>query len=160
MNRRNFLKACNKFGLSYATFPLLGALPSLAHAVDLEVTQGKRFLVGYYPHGMHQPSWTTGNGDRSGDDWQFTDVLSPLQPLKEKTLVLEGISRWGNEDGARHQQGMVGLLTGRELGDEGVSIDKTLADQWGTKSLLLGYRMFQVCSRSNKLVKMISVRQS
>jgi len=99
----------------------------------------EHYLVTVYnPNGMHQPSWSTGDGHRQDDEWEFSNLLSPLQPLKEKTIVVEGVSRWGNEDGARHQQGMVGLLTGRELGDEGFSIDQLLADHWNTQSLLLG----------------------
>ena len=92
MNRRNFLKLCNRFGLSAASYPLLHSLPSLAQGIDAGANNGKRFFVVYNPLGFHQPSWTTGVGHRSGDDWQLTDseVLSPLQPVKEETIVVEG----------------------------------------------------------------------
>ncbi len=138
MNRRNFLKICHKFGLSYASLPLLGSLPSLAHAANTELTQGRRFLTIYHPHGMHQPNWTCGEDDREGDAWAFSDILAPLQAVKEKTIVLEGISRYGNQTPDPHQHGMVGLLTGNELGAEGFSIDQLVADQWQTQALLLG----------------------
>lgn len=138
MNRRNFLKVCNKFGLSYASLPLLGSLPSLAYAADTEFTQGRRFLAAYHPHGMHQPSWTCGEGDQQGNSWELSKVLSPLQSVKEKTIVLEGISRYGNQTADPHQHGMVGLLTGSELGAEGFSLDQLVADHWKTKALLLG----------------------
>lgn len=138
MNRRNFLTLCSKFGLTYASYPLLSALPSLARAVDLELSQNKRFLTVYSPHGMHQPSWTCGEGDQQGNDWNLSNVLNPLQPVKDKTLVLEGISRYGNTHPQRHQQGMVGFMTGNELYNEGFSIDQMLADQWNTQVLHLG----------------------
>jgi len=91
MNRRDFLKLCSKYSLSAASFPFLHALPSLASAAELEVTQGKRFMVFYHPHGMHQPGFTCGEGHRSGNDWELSDVLAPLQPVKEKTNVIEGL---------------------------------------------------------------------
>lgn len=138
MNRRNFLDICNKFGLSYASFPLLGALPSLAHAADLEITRNKRFLAIYHPHGMHQPSWTCGSGDRQGNNWQLSKVLEPLQPVKNKINILEGISGYSKSSAERHQLGMVGWLTGGELFREGYSIDQIVADHWKTKPLLLG----------------------
>lgn len=150
MNRRNFLKACNKFGLSYASLPLLGSLPSLAYAADAELTQGRRFLTAYHPHGMHEPSWTCGPGDQEGDDWVFSDILSPLQSVKEKTIVVEGISRWGNDTADPHQHGMVGLFTGNELGAEGFSIDQLVADHWKTQPLLLGVQSGTTLYNSNR----------
>ncbi len=140
MNRRDFLKVCNKFGVSYATLPLLGALPSLSHAVGPTATPrgDKRFLTVYHPHGMHQPSWSCGEGSRQGDDWSLSSVLAPLQGVKEKTNVIEGVSAYKNSHPGRHQQGMTGLLTGGELFQEGFSIDQLLADHWNTKSLYLG----------------------
>ena len=143
MNRRNFFKLCNKFGLSAASYPLLHALPSLAQTANVQATSGKRFMVIYNPLGYHQPTWTTGRGHRSGNQWKLTDskILAALDPLKEKINVIEGVSREGNRSGQRHQQGMVGLLTARELGDEGMSIDQMTADAWNTKVLNLGVQV-------------------
>jgi len=141
MNRRDFLKLCSKYSLSAASFPFLHALPSLASAAELEVTQGKRFMVFYHPHGMHQPGFTCGEGHRSGNDWELSDVLAPLQPVKEKTNVIEGISWEGNPSGRRHQYGMVTMLTGREINKEGFSIDQMAADNWNTDVLNLGVQV-------------------
>lgn len=139
MNRRNFLQLSSKFGLSAASYPLLHSLPSLAEMADLNVTKGKRFLVFYHPHGMHQPSFTCGEGHRSGNEWELSNVLAPLQAVKEKTNVIEGVSLEGNRGGGRHEYGMVSMLTGRGFqGGEGFSIDQKAADNWNTSVLNLG----------------------
>lgn len=142
MNRRSFLKLCNKFGLSAATYPLLHALPSLAqNGSGQSANNGKRFLAVYHPHGMHQPSFTSGVGHKRGNDFQLGKVLTPLEPVKSKTNVIEGVSWEGNPSGARHQYGMVGMLTGRDMGKEGFSIDQLVADNWKTQVLNLGVQV-------------------
>jgi len=142
MNRRSFLKLCNKFGFSAACYPLLHALPSLAQNGGGQLSNnGKRFMAFYHPHGMNQPSFTSGEGHKQGSDFRLGEVLTPLEPVKAKTNVIEGVSWEGNPDGARHQYGMIGMLTGRERRKEGFSIDQKVADNWGTQVLNLGVQV-------------------
>lgn len=58
--------------------------------------------------------------------------------MKAKTNVIEGITGLFEEQGERHQRGMVGLLNGAEMFEETPTIDQMLADHWKTAALGLG----------------------
>ncbi len=137
INRRQLLKHCKNMGISMAAWPLLSSLPSFAQGIGNSTRGNKRLLVIWHPHGMHQPSWTTGVGHRSGEAWQLSRVLEPLQAVKQKMNVVEGVSGIFSGTDERHQRGMVGLLTGADMFNETLSIDQLVADHWQTKALQL-----------------------
>lgn len=157
INRRNLIQG---FGLSAGLLPLLSNLPSFAQ-VNATPRGNKRLIVVWHAHGMHQPSWTTGVGSRAGNNWDFSRVLDPLQPVKAKTNVIEGISGRFAETAERHQRGMVGVLNAADfdkgttanpsLAAESITMDQMLADAWGTQVLNLGVqvapRLFNAKSR-------------
>ena len=53
--------------------------------------------------------------DEEGSDFKFKESLSPLEPYKERTLVLHGVHDRLRGDGDSHMRGMGCLLTGSEL---------------------------------------------
>ena len=53
--------------------------------------------------------------DQQGDGFTFKSILKPLEPFKDKTLLLNGISNLVRGDGDNHMRGMSCLLTASEL---------------------------------------------
>ena len=137
INRRNLIRG---LGLSAGLMPLLSNLPSFAQN-NAGPRGNKRFLVIWHAHGMHQPSWSTGDGTRTGNDWKFSRVLDPLEPVKAKTNVIEGVTGLFEENAERHQRGMVGVLNGADFKFETKTMDQMLADQWNTQVLNLGVQV-------------------
>ena len=121
----------------------------------------KRFIYFFHPNGtMPDSFWpTAGTTER---DFAISPILSPLEPLRDKVLVLEGVDLASGAaefgPGEPHQRGMGTVLTGRPLqegtfvgGDgslagwgDGISLDQHLAEYVGAstplKSLHLGVR--------------------
>jgi hypothetical protein len=52
---------------------------------------------------------------RAGKDYELTTVLKPLEPYREKMLIVKGICNLVEGDGDHHMRGMSCLLTGNEL---------------------------------------------
>ena len=106
-DRRNFLR---NLGVSAASIPFVAGLPSLGHAQ----TKGprKRFVVMFSPNGTIPKNFWP---DQTGNDFSFKEILKPLQPWKEQTLLLKGVHNMVGGDGDRHMRGMSCLLTGIEL---------------------------------------------
>jgi hypothetical protein len=106
-NRRDFLRT---LGVSAAALPFVANLPSLAFA-----NQGKRkqrLVVVFSPNGITPKTfWPTEYGDK----FVFNESLKPLQPFRDQTLLLHGISDRIKGDGDGHMRGIGCLLTGIEL---------------------------------------------
>ncbi len=87
----------------------------------------KRFLAVYTPGGTVRDRWRP-----SGTETSFTlsPILEPLEPIKNKLLVMDGLSMYSAE-GEQHQAGIVAWLTGTgQAGDGyagGPSIDQIIA---------------------------------
>jgi hypothetical protein len=106
-NRRAFLR---DLGLSAATVPFLLNLPSLGFA-----NQGKRkqrLVVIFSPNGIVPNTFWP---DEEGQDFKLKEILEPLAPFKDKTLVLNGVCDRVRGDGDNHMRGIGCLLTGAEL---------------------------------------------
>jgi len=107
-NRRNFLR---DLGLSAATLPFIAGLPSLGVAAP----NGKRkhrLVVMFSPNGTVPPQFWP---DETGDQFTLKRILQPLEPFRQQTLILRGISNRVRGDGDSHMRGMSCLLTGIEL---------------------------------------------
>ena len=106
-DRRNFLR---NLGVSAASIPFVAGLPSLGHAQ----TKGprKRLVIMFSPNGTIPKNFWP---DQTGNDFSFKEILKPLQPWKEQTLLLKGVHNMVGGDGDRHMRGMSCLLTGIEL---------------------------------------------
>lgn len=107
LHRRHFIK---QLGLSAASLPFLMGLPSLGLASPARPRQ--RLIVMFSPNGTIPPAFWP---DETGDDFQLKEIMSPLEPFKNRLLVLHGLSNKVRGDGDNHMRGMSCLLTGIEL---------------------------------------------
>lgn len=106
-SRREFLR---RFGLSAAAYPFICNLPSLG----FENTAGRkqRLVVMFSPNGTVPKSfWPDDEGPLTG----FKEILTPLEPYRDRVLTLKGVCDKVRGDGDNHMRGMGCLLTGIEL---------------------------------------------
>ncbi len=105
--RREFLK---DLGLSAAAMPFILNLPSLGFANQSQPK--KRLVVMFSPNGVVPDTFWP---DEEGEDFTFKESLKPLEPFKDQTLILRGVSDRIRGDGDNHMRGIGCLLTGTEL---------------------------------------------
>jgi hypothetical protein len=111
LNRRQFLR---NLGVSTAALPFLNSLPSLQAASEPAGPSAKRqrLVIMFSPNGtLPSEFWP----EEEGDQFQFKSILAPLEPFKDKTLVLKGVFNKITGDGDHHMRGMSCLLTGSRL---------------------------------------------
>jgi hypothetical protein len=139
-NRREFIR---DLGLSGAALPFLLNLPSLGFANQQQ--RKKRLVVMFSPNGVVPSAFWP---DEEGKLLTLKESLKPLEPFKERTLILHGVCDKVRGDGDNHMRGMGCLLTGIELfpgniqgGSDtpagwasGLSIDQELKDVLQKKS--------------------------
>jgi hypothetical protein len=107
VNRRQFLRS---LGISAAALPFLAGLPSLTGAPLPQRRQ--RLVIMFSPNGtLPDHFWP----DQEGEGFDFKSILQPLEPFKDRTLLLNGIHNKIRGDGDNHMRGMSCLLTGTEL---------------------------------------------
>jgi hypothetical protein len=107
IHRRNFIK---RVGLSAASLPFILGLPSLGLAAPARPRQ--RLVIMFSPNGTIPSAYWP---DETGADFKLKEILSPLEPFQDRTLVLNGLSNKVRGDGDNHMRGMSCLLTGIEL---------------------------------------------
>src|SRR5712691_6242976 len=67
---------------------------------------------------MYSPNGTTPSAywpEETGSDFKLKEILSPLAPFQDRTLILNGLSNKVRGDGDNHMRGMSCLLTAIEL---------------------------------------------
>lgn len=124
---------------------LESAFPRAARA---EGTTARRFLAFYVPNGMHMAAWTP---QTTGPDYELSPILSPLQAMKHKVLLLSGVDNTPGKPigtGGDHAAGTSAFLTcvqgKRDQSDIqlGISVDQVAAKKLGEatriKSMQLG----------------------
>ena len=129
MKRRDFLR---NLGISAAALPFIQGLPSLASATA-QAGRKQRFIVMFSPNGIvpatFWPDYQPEKKDKTdvpaepaaseaaepSDGFILKPILKPLEPFKEKLLLLKGISNKVRGDGDGHMRGMSCLLTAIEL---------------------------------------------
>lgn len=148
-SRREMLAALGAAGV----LPLLEARPARGQAAA-----PRRLLVFYTPNGTIGPEWRP-----KGTETNFTfgRILAPLEPFKQKLIVLGGVNMAlaDSGNGSHHTRGMGGLLTGRPIlmgtfksagpptagWASGISIDQHIAKTVGAatkfRTLELGVRV-------------------
>jgi hypothetical protein len=106
-SRREFLR---DLGLGAAALPFLANLPSLGFAN--QQARKKRLVVMFSPNGIIPPAFWP---DEEGSEFTLKEILSPLEPFKDRTLTLHGVCDKIRGDGDNHMRGIGCLLTGIEL---------------------------------------------
>jgi hypothetical protein len=106
-NRRQFLR---DLGLSTAAFPFILNLPSLGFAN--QQSRKQRLVVIFSPNGIVPKTFWP---DEEGENFTLKESLSPLEPFRDRTLIMHGVCDKVRGDGDAHMRGMGCLLTGTEL---------------------------------------------
>ena len=107
IDRRQFVR---NLGVSTATLPFLVGLPSLGLAKTAPRRQ--RLVVMFSPNGTIPKNFWP---DTTGSDFELKEIMKPLEPFRDRMLVLNGVNNKLQGDGDRHMRGMSCLLTGIEL---------------------------------------------
>lgn len=107
IERREFLR---DLGLSTGMLPFILNLPSLGFANQQRRKQ--RLVVVFSPNGVVPPTFWP---DEEGDKFTFKQSLKPLEPFRDRTLILQGVCDKVRGDGDQHMRGIGCLLTGIEL---------------------------------------------
>jgi hypothetical protein len=108
IGRRRFLGGA----ASLVALPWLASLaPKAAWAHS---AAPKRLVAFYVPNGIHMAAWTPSS---TGSDYALTPILSPLESLKRKVLVVSGLANApAHPDGpGDHAAGTAGFLTCRHV---------------------------------------------
>src|SRR5947209_16960535 len=103
IRRRQFLK---QFGISASALPFLVGLPSLGLASPARPRQ--RLIVMFTPNGTIPPSFWP---EETGTDFKLKEILTPLEPFKNRMLILNGLTNKVRGDGDNHMREMSCLLT-------------------------------------------------
>ena len=106
-NRREFIR---DMGIGAAAIPFILNLPSLGFAN--QAVRKQRLVILFSPNGVVPSNfWPS----EEGANFQFKEIMKPLEPFKNRTLVLHGVCDKLRGDGDNHMRGMGCLLTGIEL---------------------------------------------
>ena len=106
-SRREFIR---DLGVGAASLPFLLNLPSLAFANQAKRKQ--RLVILFSPNGVIPPAFWP---DEIGAKFTLKESMTPLEPFRDRTLFLRGVSDRIRGDGDGHMRGMGCLLTGIEL---------------------------------------------
>ena len=106
-NRREFVR---DLGIGAATLPFVLNLPSLGFANQQRRKQ--RLVVMFSPNGVVPKAFWP---DEEGPTFKLKESLKPLEPFRDRTLILHGVCDKLRGDGDNHMRGMGCLLTGIEL---------------------------------------------
>lgn len=107
-SRREFFR---HLGIGAAAVPFLLNLPSLGFANNTG-RRKQRLVIVFSPNGVVPKTfWPDEEGELTG----FKDSLRPLEPFRDRTLVLKGVCDKVRGDGDSHMRGIGCLLTGIEL---------------------------------------------
>jgi hypothetical protein len=105
--RRGFLR---DLGVGAAALPYILNLPSLGFANQQRRKQ--RLVVLFSPNGVVPSAFWP---EAEGKLVSLKESLQPLEPFKDRTLILQGVCDKVRGDGDNHMRGMGCLLTGVEL---------------------------------------------
>jgi hypothetical protein len=107
-HRRAFLQ---ELGVSAAALPFVLNLPSLAWGDD-PPPRKQRLVVIFSPNGIVPSTFWP---DYEGELKELKPSLQPLEPFRDRTLILHGLCDKVRGDGDNHMRGIGCLLTGIEL---------------------------------------------
>ncbi|WP_437206825.1 DUF1552 domain-containing protein [Planctomicrobium sp. SH664] len=138
ISRRTVLRG---LGVSMALpwLEAMGTSVSWAEATDIRKACPNRLAFIYVPNGVHIWDWTPAE---EGELTELTPVLKPLDPVKEKLLVLSGLTadkaRANGDGGGDHARALAAFMTGvqprKTSGADfraGISADQVAAQKIG-----------------------------
>lgn len=105
--RREFIR---DLGIGTAVLPFILNLPSLGFANQARRKQ--RLVILFSPNGVVPSTFWP---EEEGDICDLPGILEPLEPVRERTLILHGVCDKVRGDGDNHMRGIGCLLTGIEL---------------------------------------------
>jgi len=110
-SRRHFLR---DLGIGSAAIPFLTGLPSLWAEEAKPAADRKRLIIMFTPNGtLPGEFWPDQYGPET--PLQLKPILQPLEPYRERMLILKGVDNKIRGDGDNHMRGMSCLLTATEL---------------------------------------------
>ena len=126
--RRTFLQGVG----AAVALPFLEAMvPAMTPAAKAATLSPKRFGGVYVPHGAIMDQWTPA----AGRGFEFTPILKPLEPLKDRINVVSGLFRAGDNDHAvsvaAWMSGAVPKRTEAEDVRLGTTVDQIVARKVG-----------------------------
>ena len=126
--RRTFLQGVG----ATVALPFLDAMvPALTPAAKAATVSPLRFGAVYVPHGAIMDQWTP----TAGRGFEFTPILKPLEPLRDRVNVVSGLFRGGDDDHAvsvaAWLSGAVAKRTEAEDVRLGTTIDQIVAKKIG-----------------------------
>lgn len=143
LSRRTVLRG---MGATIALPLLDGMVPALAALRNTAAAPVRRLGAVYLPNGMNIWQWTP---KAEGSAFEFTRILEPLAPFRDRLLVLSGLSSTvadalPGEGGGDHSRGQAAFLTGlhaypkKRTGpvELGVSMDQIAAKELASKTQL------------------------
>ena len=87
------------------------SMPSLGEAATTQRPR-QRLIVMFSPNGTIPKNFWP---ETTGSDFELKEIMKPLEPFRDRMLVLNGVNNKLQGDGDRHMRGMSCLLTGIEL---------------------------------------------
>lgn len=105
------LKGAGAFALAFPGLSSWSGLSWLMPEYQPGQTR-KRLVIMFTPNGMVRDGYWP---KTEGPDFEMDQVLKPLEPFREKTLLVRGVCNKIRGDGDGHMRGMSCLLTGNEL---------------------------------------------
>ncbi|WP_422927188.1 DUF1552 domain-containing protein [Singulisphaera sp. PoT] len=106
-SRREFIR---DLGIGAAALPFLLNLPSLGFAN--QAARKQRLVILFSPNGVVPKTFWP---DQEGESFTLKESLKPLEPFRDRSLILHGVCDKVRGDGDNHMRGMGCLLTGIEL---------------------------------------------
>jgi hypothetical protein len=106
ISRRTVLRG---LGVSLALPLLDGMVPALTALSTTAANPIRRLGVVYVPNGMMMPSWLP---ETVGQGFEFKRILQPLEPFRDRLLLLSGLDGTPTRGGGAHTPCATRFLTG------------------------------------------------
>lgn len=143
LSRRTVLRGMG-VAMSLPWLEAMGPLAAWAESPTPEKAVPNRMAFLYVPNGVNMAEWTPA---QEGTEFELPSILKPLEPVREKLLVLSGLTadkaRPHGDGGGDHARAMASFLTGTQARKTdgtniraGVSVDQVAASRIGDKTRL------------------------
>ncbi len=112
MQRRDFLRLTTGALSAGAFAHFIPGISNASSPAIIDPRQKKRLVIMFSPNGMVADGFWP---KTEGPEFEMNSVLKPLEPFRDKTLVVHGICNKIRGDGDSHMRGISALLTSNEL---------------------------------------------